>query len=355
MPRRLRTAVPAIESIRLSNMSWRTSRHLLAPSAARMPTSRSRAVALASSRFATFAQAMSRTMPTAPSSINIHVRVREPTMWSTSGRTPMWLSLFQSGFAFSSAAGHLVHLRLRPSDRDARLESGDHLEIVASRGRIAHVLIRGHDVRNPDVGAVKSADRIREFGRHDSEDLVSTLATFDIIEQYRAADDLRIPAEAASPQSIAQHHDAVASRHLVLRREGTADGRPDAQHVEKRGGHTLAGPGTAARRPVRAASASRSQSRPSTRTPAAPPPSRCSFEAPRSTVRPAHVCRQTCAWLDTARRPLPGDRARQTAVREGSPRRRRRRSPCSRRSQASARPAPPPKSSRTNGGTERRP
>ena len=73
------STVPAIESTRLSTMSWRTSRQRPAPSAARMPTSRSRAVARASSRFATFAHAISSTMPTAPSSISIHDFVRAPT------------------------------------------------------------------------------------------------------------------------------------------------------------------------------------------------------------------------------------------------------------------------------------
>ena len=95
--------------------------------------------------------------------------------------------------------GHLVHLRLRPPDGDVRLESGDHLEVVASRGRIAHVLIRGHDVRNPDVGAVKSADRIHEFGRHDSEDLVSTLATFDI------SSSIVRPTTSGSPPKLRRH------------------------------------------------------------------------------------------------------------------------------------------------------
>ena len=72
--------VPRIDSRRLSIISWRTSRQRLAPSAARMPISRSRAVARASSRFATFAHAMSSTIPTAPSSINIQDFVLEPTM-----------------------------------------------------------------------------------------------------------------------------------------------------------------------------------------------------------------------------------------------------------------------------------
>ena len=64
--------VPTSESTRLSTRSCRTSRQRLAPSAALTATSRSRVLARASSRFATLAQAISSTMPTAPSSISIH-------------------------------------------------------------------------------------------------------------------------------------------------------------------------------------------------------------------------------------------------------------------------------------------
>ena len=134
-------------------MSCRTSRHRLAPSAARMPTSRSRALALASSRLATFAQAISRTIPTAPSSINIHVRVREPTMWSMSGRTPTRSSLFQAGFASFDCGCNLVHLRLCLRDRETRLEPGDHLEIIGSRRGVAYALAGRDNVGHPEVGA----------------------------------------------------------------------------------------------------------------------------------------------------------------------------------------------------------
>ena len=72
--------VPAAASTRLSIMSWRISRQRLAPSAARTATSRSRALARASSRLAMFAHVISRTRPTAASSINIHALIRAPTM-----------------------------------------------------------------------------------------------------------------------------------------------------------------------------------------------------------------------------------------------------------------------------------
>ena len=62
-----RPAIPPISaSTRLSVSSWRTSRPRVAPSDNRMPISFRRAADLASSRLATFAQAMSSTRPTAP-------------------------------------------------------------------------------------------------------------------------------------------------------------------------------------------------------------------------------------------------------------------------------------------------
>ena len=57
---------PSIESSTLSVSSWRTMRLRPAPMAERMAISRARPVARASSRLATFAQAISSTQPTAP-------------------------------------------------------------------------------------------------------------------------------------------------------------------------------------------------------------------------------------------------------------------------------------------------
>ena len=57
---------PAAPSIRLSVSNWRASRHLVAPSARRVSTSRRRLTPRESSRFATLADPMSRMQPTAP-------------------------------------------------------------------------------------------------------------------------------------------------------------------------------------------------------------------------------------------------------------------------------------------------
>jgi hypothetical protein len=61
-------APPAIDSNKLSVNDWRSKRAEVAPNEERMVSSLSRPMALPSSRFATFKQAINRTKPTAPSS-----------------------------------------------------------------------------------------------------------------------------------------------------------------------------------------------------------------------------------------------------------------------------------------------
>ena len=63
------TAAPAIESMRLSVISWRTTRLRPAPMDRRIAISRLRARARASNRFATFEHAMIRISATSPISI----------------------------------------------------------------------------------------------------------------------------------------------------------------------------------------------------------------------------------------------------------------------------------------------
>ena len=65
VPRRMPNTPPVSERRILSVSSWRIIRPLPAPSAARTAISRFRAVARISKRFATFAQAISKTKPTA--------------------------------------------------------------------------------------------------------------------------------------------------------------------------------------------------------------------------------------------------------------------------------------------------
>ena len=77
---------PASERTRLSASNWRTSRPRPAPSAARTASSRWRAVARASRRLATFAQAMRSTKATAPASTKSAGRM-SPVSCCRSGTT----------------------------------------------------------------------------------------------------------------------------------------------------------------------------------------------------------------------------------------------------------------------------
>ena len=79
-------APPASASNTLSARNCLTSRPRLAPSAARVTTSRARTVIRASSRFATFAHAAASTSPTAAKSIHRDRRI-EPSTTSETGTT----------------------------------------------------------------------------------------------------------------------------------------------------------------------------------------------------------------------------------------------------------------------------
>jgi hypothetical protein len=94
-------APPITESTTLSVSSWRTSRPLPAPNATRTATSRSRAAARASSRLATFAQAMSSTSPTAPLKTRSAGRT-SPTRSSFIATTSDCSVAFVSGYCSAS-------------------------------------------------------------------------------------------------------------------------------------------------------------------------------------------------------------------------------------------------------------
>ena len=92
-------APPRAASVTLSVSIWRISRARVAPTAARMAISRSRTVARASSRLATFTHAISSTKPTAPARIS-RVGRALPTRSSCSGLS--WMRQFlSSGYCAS--------------------------------------------------------------------------------------------------------------------------------------------------------------------------------------------------------------------------------------------------------------
>ena len=88
----------------LSTRSCRTIRQRVAPSDTRTPTSRARAAERASSRFATFAQAMSSTNATAPMSDRNTSRIGPPFTRSLNVITVRLMSLFVSGKSCSRRA-----------------------------------------------------------------------------------------------------------------------------------------------------------------------------------------------------------------------------------------------------------
>ena len=96
-------APPSSAMKKLSTRSCRTIWPRLAPTATRMANSRARAAPRAANRLARFAQAMSNTNPTAPSSRPRFVRYF-PTRFSRSGVTTAPTCALVAGYSFSSRA-----------------------------------------------------------------------------------------------------------------------------------------------------------------------------------------------------------------------------------------------------------
>ena len=85
--------------------SWRTIRHRPAPSAVRIEISRWRTDARASSRFATFEQAIMSTSVTAPIIVKSISSTSPGIIHSRSGRTPRLQFWFSFGYAVGEPAG----------------------------------------------------------------------------------------------------------------------------------------------------------------------------------------------------------------------------------------------------------
>src|SRR5215813_6578975 len=56
-------------------------------------------------------------------------------------------------------------------------------------------------------------------------------------QRDRTADHLRIAAEAAPPQAVAQDHNRWAAQFVLLGREGASERRRDAQHLKQTSGN----------------------------------------------------------------------------------------------------------------------
>src|SRR5205814_9544984 len=81
----------------------------------------------------------------------------------------------------------LIHSGLRPLERKTGLEPCDDPQVV-TKVIAADPVLRRNDVRHPDLGGSRRADRVGEGGRHHTEDLeVPSLAGQVLTESLRCA------------------------------------------------------------------------------------------------------------------------------------------------------------------------
>ena len=172
----------------------------LAPSASRTLISRCRLMARSSSRLATLTHAISSTNATAPSNSS-SVGRRLPTIDSSSGLTPMPMSLFVFRELRREAGGDHPGLGLRLLDRHAGLQPPDRAPAAIAarhhdRARALRPLVveRGRD---PHLRRLR-LDREPESGGHHADD-----GEARVVEVDRAADHARRRRRTA-PASVCQ-------------------------------------------------------------------------------------------------------------------------------------------------------
>ena len=221
-------APPAIASMALSVSSCRMRRRRPAPSAARIAISDCRDAARASIRFATLAQAISSTRPTAPSSTSSAVRV-SPMMCSRERRDRE----ADVGIA-------LGELRLQPSRdgrdvgrrairRYARLQPPDDLDVPGTAVLHAeHLVVLD---RRPQL----HARRVREAGGQNADDHVRLA-----VEREHAPDRRGAGAEPLLPELMTEQHDAGAARFVLLWAKRAPEDWLHAQHAEQARAHLSA-------------------------------------------------------------------------------------------------------------------
>jgi len=123
------------------------------------------------------------------------------------------------------ARGQHAELGAGIGQRGAGRETRDDVEPPLGSG---HELgrVEGERVPEGDRGVVGEA----ELRRHHADDLVR-----HSVERKRPPDRLRIATQPAEPEPMAQHHDAIAPRRLLLREEGAPQRRRDAERPEQIG------------------------------------------------------------------------------------------------------------------------
>ena len=213
---------PPSDSSTLSVNNWRTTRPRSAPSAARMANSRLRAVARASSKLATLAQAMISTNPTAPTSSSSVGRMY-PTMSSfiRTSFAPCPALLF--GYWCESALQMRCDLRLRRFDGRPRLQAANHPE---SRVRLARVQIDGIPLLDGNVDPGVPAEA-KIGGQH--ADHGATRG----VQRQRLAEDARVGSHPPFPEAVAEHHRAGSALAVFLGPKTAPQEWRDAEHREQ--------------------------------------------------------------------------------------------------------------------------
>ena len=225
--------------------SCRTRRPRLAPSASRTASSRCRAAARDSSRFATFAQAISSTAPTTPPSSSATDRIccrwpGERLVHAHDGdawRSRPWRQLQARA---EEIGNHRIELGAGLLDGGAGLQAADAEDPAVARVlQQVRVLLAGipgarraHDRlhHHRHVERPRAADlRPGESGRRDADDREDVAVEADL-----AADDVRLAAETCLPELVADDRHRMRARRLVVdAREQPSAGRLDAEHVEE--------------------------------------------------------------------------------------------------------------------------
>ena len=224
------TSPPSVASSTLSVSICRMSRRRLPPIAVRMAISRSRVVARASSRLATFAQPISSTNPTAPSSTSSAGRTF-PTTRSASGsafRLPAERRRIRVGIPRREAPGQREELCLELIHRRSRLDAADEIEhpgaaIVHERGvRVVH-----RD-RRPQLHRRGTAlHRVPESARHHADD-----GDRVVVEADGPTDHRPVTAEAPLPQVVGNERDVADAALIVGLGEIATQRRRDPEQRE---------------------------------------------------------------------------------------------------------------------------
>ena len=251
---RRRPPPPMSDNSTLSVSSCRTSRERLAPSASRTATSRRRAEARDSSRFAMLAQAINSTAPTTPPSSSAADRIGSTLIVTCPlpGSTPKCGCSGPDGAAGVGAApaGNCVRTNSDATlsscgagllDAGAWLQPADRADpAVGGVLQQVRILISGipgprrphdrlHHHRHVEAASAPDRRSVEPRRRHadDGEDVA--------VQPHLPPDDIRFAGEPRLPEVVADHrHGMRARRHIVGRRQQPSARRgTDVEDVEE--------------------------------------------------------------------------------------------------------------------------